>query len=409
MNISLDRWTAARSLLVASLAGCVLGTSACAEDAVAAHSSPNTSKPAAESAVELQRYADAIRDVGVTGVQARLVTADGTSTVVTSGVADVATQTPVPGDGYFRMASATKMFTATVILQLVGEGRLALDDSVEKWLPGLVRGNGYDGTSSTVRQLLNHTSGVVYAPVFPLDSPADYQQHANSVPPGPEQQVAESITHAPNFTPGTSWSYSNTGYLLLGMIIEKVTGRPWYEEAERRIIEPLHLTGTSYPGDTSTVPNPHATGYTQWSTGGLVDTTDGRVGEFAGAAGALITTTADLNTFLRALLSGELLPPEQLAELKQTVDTDAEIRSIFPGGRDGLGVFSVELSCGGRYWMHGGDITGYKTRDGVSDDGKTSVVVSMSTLLQDTEDHQYAQERAAGALVDHALCRNRTN
>ncbi|WP_114755929.1 serine hydrolase domain-containing protein [Nocardia pseudobrasiliensis] len=139
--------------------------------------------------------------------------------------------------------------------------------------------------------------------------------------------------------PGTGWRYSNTGYLLAGMIIEKVTGTPWYEEVDRRILTPLGLVHTSYPGSAVTIPAPHATGYTQWPTGGLVDTTENRLGVFAAVAGALITTTADLNTFLRALLGGKLLQPEQLAEMRKTVDTDAEVGSIFPGARYGPGPF----------------------------------------------------------------------
>ncbi|MFR9749544.1 serine hydrolase domain-containing protein [Nocardia sp. 004] len=408
MNPLPNPWTTARSLLAAAVAGSVLTTAACTTEDMA-EAMPSATKSAPGDAAELQRDADAIRDVGVTGVQVRLVAADGGSTVVTSGVADIVSKSQVPADGHFRMASATKTFTATVVLQLVGEGRLALDDTVDKWLPGLLRDNGNDSSKITVRQLLNHTSGVVYVPRIQLSSPTDYQQYANSAPPSPEQQVADAAGRNPNFAPGTGWSYSNTGYLLLGMIIDKVTGHQWYEEVNSRIIEPLDLEDTSYPATAITVPIPHATGYTQWSTGRLVDTTESRIGELAGAAGGLITTTADLNTFFLALFGGKLLRPEQLAEMKRTVDTDPVIRSIFPGARYGLGVFSVELSCGGRYWMHGGDITGYKTRDGVTDDGTHSVVVSMSTLLQDTEDHQLAQEKAAATLIDHALCRTRKN
>ncbi|WP_460718113.1 serine hydrolase domain-containing protein [Nocardia heshunensis] len=390
----------------AMLVAAALLTTACQPDRPTVAAPSATTPPATPAEpTTLQRDADAIRDVGITGVQARLVAADGGNTVVTSGVADIASRSPVSGDGYFRTASATKTFTATVLLQLVGEGKLTLDDTIEKWLPGVVRGNGNDGTKITVRELLNHTSGLEYPNPYQLASPEDYHRYALEVPPPPEKVVATAVESPPTFAPGTGWRYSNTGYLLAGMIIEKVTGTPWYEEVGSRIITPLGLKHTSYPGDAVTLPTPHATGYTRWPTGGLVDTTDNRISGFAAAAGALITTTADLNTFFRALVGGKLLQPGQLAEMKKTVDTDAEVRSIFPGARYGLGLFSVELSCGGRYWMHGGDIPGYKTRDGVTDDGTRSVVVSMSTLLQDSEDHQIGQEKAAMTLIDHALCR----
>ncbi|RJO70645.1 class A beta-lactamase-related serine hydrolase [Nocardia panacis] len=400
--------TVARPLLAAVLAGSLVAAAACTDqDATTSAPSAARSEPTDRiDTTELQRDADAIRDVGVTGVQARLVRADGGNAVVTSGVADLAGKSPVPGDGYFRMASATKTFTATVVLQLVGDGKLALQDTVEKWLPGAIRGNGNDGTRITVRHLLNHTSGLADALNMGsrLPTPDAYRQHANDVET-PGELVAAAVRNEPDFVPGAGWNYNNTGYLLLGMIIGKVTGKQWYEEVASRIIEPLALKGTSYPGGATTIPDPHAKAYVQWPTGGLIDTTENRLAELVGPAGALTTTTADLNTFFRALLGGKLLRPEQLAEMKRTVDTAEEIRAVWPGARYGLGLFSVELSCGGRYWMHGGDNAGYKTRDGVTDDGARSVVVSMSTMFQDGTQRPTDQENAALALVDHALCR----
>ena len=400
--------TVTRPLLAATLAGSLLTAVACTgPDATEATQSAARPEPATHiDTTELQRDADAIRDVGVTGVQVRLANGDGGNAVVTSGVADLADKSPVPGDGYFRMASATKTFTATVVLQLVGEGTLTLDDTVEKWLPGTIRGNGNDGAKITVRQLLNHTSGLADALHMGsrLPTPDAYRQHADDVE-APEELVAAAVRGEPDFAPGTSWNYNNTGYLLLGMIIGKATGKPWYEEVESRIIKPLDLKGTSYPGGATTIPDPHATAYVQWPTGGLVDTTENRLAELVGPAGSLTTTTADLNTFFRALLGGKLLRAEQLTEMKRTVDTADAIRAVWPGARYGLGLFSVELSCGGRYWMHGGDNAGYKTRDGVTDDGTRSVVVSMSTMFQDDTQRPADQEKAALTLVDHALCR----
>ncbi|MEV0665978.1 serine hydrolase domain-containing protein [Actinomadura luteofluorescens] len=120
---------------------------------------PAVARPAG-SVEWLRRDAEAIRALGVSGVQARVVGADGRQSVAVSGTAELGTGRPVPSGGYFRMASTSKTLVAVVVLQLEAEGRLSLDDSVDRWLPGVVRGNGNDGGRITVRQLLQHTSGI---------------------------------------------------------------------------------------------------------------------------------------------------------------------------------------------------------------------------------------------------------
>lgn len=117
-------------------------------------------RPAGTSQVkQLREDTEAIHALGVSGVQARVIAPDGRQAVATSGTADLDTGRPVPSDGYFRMASTAKTLVATVVLQLVAEGDLSLEDTVDHWLPGVVRGNGNDGRSITVRHLLQHTSG----------------------------------------------------------------------------------------------------------------------------------------------------------------------------------------------------------------------------------------------------------
>ncbi|WP_207400897.1 serine hydrolase domain-containing protein [Actinomadura roseirufa] len=350
----------------------------------------------------LQLDADALRDVGVTGVQARVVDDKGREQVVTSGVADVRTGRPVPANGHFRTASVTKAFVATTVLQLVGEGRLSLDDPVERLLPGVVAGNGNDGRKITVRHLLQHTSGL-HDDLPGFSSPEDFYQHRYDTYPV-EELVARTMRHRPDFAPGKGWAYSNTGYLLLGMIVERITGRPWHTEVGARVLRPLRLGQTSWPGLSPRLPRPYAKGYQRFETGPLIDVTENRDASYAGAAGGLITTTRDLNRFLRALAAGRLLRPAQMRELRRTVPVPGVRGQVWPGARDGLGLFSRPLSCGGLYWFHTGDILGYKTRNGVTADGRRSVVVSMSTVLEDSAEHMIQQENAASALVDHALC-----
>ncbi|MFI7000595.1 serine hydrolase domain-containing protein [Nocardia sp. NPDC050175] len=351
----------------------------------------------------LQRDVEAITAIGVTGVQARVVDGGG-DRVAVAGKSDIAAAEPVSPNGFFRIGSVTKSLVATVVLMLVGEGRLTLDDTVQQWLPDMVRDNGNDGNKITVRQLLQHASGI--RDTLPdFDTPENYYRFRYQVRT-PEQTVAAAMRNAPDFAPGSGWSYANAGYVLLGMIIDKVSERPWYEEVRSRILEPLGLRDTRWPGDSPTLPAPHAKAYQQYELDGpLTDVTE--VVD-ADASGGLLSTTADIGTFYRSLLGGKLLRPEQLALMRTTVPVEGVVGQIWPGIRDGLGLFSVPLSCGGTYWMHNGGQEGYITDTGVTEDGRRSVVVSMSTALAVGDDFMrskgFEQERAATALVDHALC-----
>jgi D-alanyl-D-alanine carboxypeptidase len=343
-----------------------------------------------------------IRSVGLTGVQARVTTPYG-NRVATSGVADRVSGRPVPPDGWFRIGSTTKAFVATVLLQLAGEGRLRLTDPVERWLPGLATGGA---RRMTIREVMQHSAGV-YDGDFPsISTAADYYQHRYDIR-YPERLVVAAMRHKPDFPPGTAWSYSNTGYLLLGMVIQQVTGRRWYEEVDGRIIRPLGLRHTLWPGSSPHIPLPHADGYERFTAGGpLVDVTELID---ADASGGLLSTTADLDRFVRALFGGRLLNRPELAEMLKTVPVDAGTEQIWPGARYGLGLFSRPLSCGGRYWTPSGDQEGYKTRVGVSADGRRSVVISMSTRLSDSLTNALRQEGAANTLIDHAICDVREN
>ncbi|MFG2823796.1 serine hydrolase domain-containing protein [Kitasatospora sp. NPDC048365] len=354
------------------------------------------------SGIRLQRDADALTALGVTGVQARLTTADGRESTATSGVADLTDRHPVAADGYFRIASVTKTFTATVVLQLVGDGALRLDDPVERWLPGVVAGNGNDGREITVRQLLQHTGGL-HDDYPDYTSEEDFQQRRYEGR-APEQTVAAAMTHRPDFRPGEQWRYNNTGYVLLGMIVERVTGHPWYEEVRDRIVRPLGLDHTFRPGSTPTLPRPHASTYQRFAAGAApVDVTE-QVGPGTNAEAGLVSTTADLNRFFGALLGGRLLPPAQLAEMRRTVPIGKEFRKLMPGARDGLGLFSRPLSCGGLQWGHEGGDSGWVTATGTTADGRRTVTVSMSGVLADSAEEVLRVERAASRLVDHALC-----
>jgi D-alanyl-D-alanine carboxypeptidase len=342
-----------------------------------------------------------LHELGITGVQG-LTRADGVTRQARAGVGDLKRGTPVPVNGYFRMGSNTKTFVAVVVLQLVGERKLSLDDTVDRWLPGLVSGNGNDGRAITVRQLLQHTSGIFnYTADMPaLGSEEEFLAHRYDHY-DPEDLVAIAMKHEPVFAPGTRWDYSNTNYILAGMIIEEATGRPWDAEVRDRILRPLGLRDTSSPGDRPTLPKPHARAYQQWEPGGhLTDVTDWNVSA-GGAAGNLVTTPTDLARFWQALQQGRLLKPRQMAQMRQTVLAET-FQDYIPGARYGLGIMFIPNDCGG-YWSHGGDVPGMSTKNGASADGRRVAILSLSAQLAD-EDTAMAVERRSLKLMDDVIC-----
>ncbi|MDA2275579.1 serine hydrolase, partial [Bacillus cereus] len=205
--------------------------------------------------------------------------------------ADLRTKKPMKTDFRFRIGSVTKTFTATVVLQLVGENRLKLDDYIEDWLPGVIQGNGYDGNKITIRQILNHTSGIAE---YSRSKDADFTDTKKSYTA--EDLVKMGISLPPDFAPGKGWSYSNTGYVLLGILIEKVTGNSYAEEIENRIIEPLKLSNTFLPGNSSVIPGTnHARGYVQPDGASELKDVTYYNPSAGSSAGDMISTADDLN------------------------------------------------------------------------------------------------------------------
>jgi len=283
-----------------------------------------------------------------------------------SGVAELGGSRPVPTDGRFRVGSITKTFVSTVVLQLVGEGKVGLDDPVSRHLPGLLP----DGDRITVRMVLQHTSGLYnYTSALPLD-PAGFEtirfKHWE-----PRELVAISTAKPLDFPPGTSWNYSNTNFVVAGLLVERITGKPYGAAVEQRVLRPLGLRSTVVPGDRTGIPGPHARGYHSVA-GEPVDVT--RLNpSVAWAAGEIISTTADLDRFVDALLDGRLLAPAQQAELTRTLP--------FSQGY-GLGFQATELACGVTVYGHGGGIPGYSSILGSTKDTRTRLEGSFTAAPQ---------------------------
>ncbi|MFF2012282.1 serine hydrolase domain-containing protein [Streptomyces sp. NPDC058195] len=387
-----------RTSLAATAAALVAGAAAPAN----ATAGPTPSGPRGR----LQRDVDALHAVGATGVLAEVQSAAGRS-VARAGAADLRTpDEPVPWGSSYRIGSDTKTFTAVLALQLVGEGRLRLTDPVERWLPGVVRGNGNDGRRITVADLLRQTSGLNdYLAVSPdaadAFTPDGYRQ-SRFRPSSPGDQLAAALSKPPQWLPGAGkprWGYSNTNYLVAGLVIEAVTSCPWAQEVHDRIVEPLGLRRTFTPGTSPYLPPPTATAYTWFP--GQDRPTDTTLASGGGADGAVISTTHEHGVFLRALMGGRLLRPAQLAAMKETVA--AEGWSPAPGVRYGLGIaWRPVRGVRGGIWFHGGTHLGVVSESGVTADGSRAVTSATFTVRMG-DPAQDAQDLAALRLVNRAL------
>ncbi|MCX4758405.1 serine hydrolase domain-containing protein [Kitasatospora purpeofusca] len=339
-----------------------------------------------------QRLDALVKDNGVPAALASVKGRDGRNRTYTAGVGDLATGARVPVDGQIRAGSNTKAFVAVVVLQLVAEGKVGLDASVDTYLPGLLRGDGFDGRNITVRQLLQHTSGLpdyMDAPALADFTTIQYRWFE------PRELLDGALAQKARFAAGTGWEYSNTNYLVAGLLIQKVTGRPYGEELTKRVIERIGLRHTYVPaaGETA-LRETHPHGYLRTAPDApLVDYT-AMDSSMAWAAGAVVSTNTDLNAFYGALLGGRLLPAAQLAQMRTTVPAEF----LGEGVRYGLGIQSRPLTCGGLVWGHGGTSPGFRTRGGVTEDGRAANITV--TVIPDA-----ATGKRLTDAVDVALCR----
>jgi D-alanyl-D-alanine carboxypeptidase len=329
------------------------GCSASAPAAHAAHAQTAATRPAGQPPAGLQQAAEQMVADGAPGVIILSRSGRQVSDVM-AGLADKATGQPMQPQDKVHIASITKTFVAAVVLQLAAEGRLSLDDSVQKWLPGVISGHGYNPAKITIRQLLQQNSGLrdyTSAPGFLTP-----QNFAQPQAQQPQQLVDTALKLGP---PVHGWLYSNTNYILLGMLIQKVTGHSPITEISRRILVPLGLGDTSFPLTSKQIPAPYAHGYY-----GPMDVTNLVNPSVAWTSGAMISTVGDVARFYRALLTGELLT---------TIPVD-DTGELFPE-HYGLGIYSVQLSCGTAWGHDGGWPGGFKTIAYTSLDGSRQAVM----------------------------------
>jgi D-alanyl-D-alanine carboxypeptidase len=366
---------------------------ACLATALLAASAPARPTPATNArTAALQKDVDELVASGVPG--AILLVRHGDRTVrLTGGLGDVAGKTPMSARDHYKIASLTKTYTATVVLQLVAEGKVRLTDSVEEWLPGLVP----SGDKITIRQLLNHLSGI-----------PDYESDPRYLKPylsgnlgfywAPRKLVKLAVSHAPLFPPGVTkhTSYSNTNYVLLGLVVEAATGHSIGAELRSRIFGPLHLDETTYqtkPG----LPRPYAHGYLVVGKPPATDVT-GLSPSLSPASGAIVSTADDVVDFYRALLSGGLLRPDLLRAMKTTISEGTHVD--IPGQRYGLGLERFPTSCGSALG-HNGVVPGYMSFAFSSGDGGRQALLMVNL---DAGSFPKAAGPQFFRLIDKAYC-----
>jgi len=339
-------------------------------------------------------------DGGYPAALAAVTKADGSTVGVAVGKGNLETGEAPPLDGEVRIGSSTKTFTAVVIMQLVQEGKISLDEPVETYLPGLLKGEGIDASKITVRQLLQHTSGLPeYTDQTGHEDPVANRNNYYS----PRDLLDFALKKPADFAPGSQWKYSNTNYVILSLLAERVTHRPLAEQIAKRIIEPLGLAHTYYPNPgEEDIRGTHPHGYHRSSQGELEDITRKDPSE-AGGAGAIISTPSELNKFFQAVLDGTLLSQDSITEMKKTVDAGQSETGV---DHYGLGIISTSLSCGGTAWGHAGSIPGYTTFNGVGPDGTavTVTVTALATAIADDPSSAIEKYQLGLQAVDSTLC-----
>ncbi|MFE2265829.1 serine hydrolase domain-containing protein [Streptomyces griseosporeus] len=303
---------------------------------------------------------DVRRQAGIPGAVVGLWLPGQGRYVRASGVADTATGAPMRADSYVRIGSETKTFTVTALLQLVDQGRVGLDDPVSRYVRGVP-----DGDRITLRQLAGMRSGL-----FPYTSDPDFVRDVLSDPQRkftPWELLAYGFRHPNTFAPGQQWQYSNSNLIVLGLVIEKVTGQRLADVIHRRVLRPARLHHTLFP-EGAEFPQPHPHGYTdQTLSGAVADATDWDP-SWAWAAGAMISDLHDLHSWARTVATGTLLSPRTQAQRLRLLPTGV------PGLRYGLGIFET-----GGWIGHNGSIPGYETVTVYLPARKATLVVMINT------------------------------
>ena len=400
----------AGTLAMAAVAGVATACSSASTTHSAAASAVGATATEKSDAAALTSLAQQLVDDGAPGVIVRVDDGSGPTIQIARQAAwTVQDHVLTPADR-FHMGSNTKTMVAALVLQLVAAHTLSLDDSVQKWLPGMIP----NGSAITIRMLLDHTSGLFND----VDDPGVLKAFTGQDTRiwTPTELLAAAVSHPPLFAPGAEYSYSNTGYVALSLILQKATGQSLATLVEDRIARPLGLTDTyvaaGAPGTADTkladgyepdaallaplVPagTPAGTSFAGPARGDYVNTTEINYSTEWGA-GDVVSSAADWARFLSAMVSGRLFPSAQVKEMETTV-------SEGPGTEEryGLGLESLVTPCG-TVWGNEGQVPGYNSVDYTDGTGTRTVVVLATTIFGLLEPRTAAANQA---LINGAVC-----
>nr|WSX54748.1 beta-lactamase family protein [Streptomyces sp. NBC_00974] len=363
-----------RRACVAAAAASVLLAPAAAGSAYGATTPPPSipSAPSPDTGSDFPRLTPAVaarldaavrqvmRETRVPGVTVGLWAPGKGSYVKSFGVADKATGAPMEPGLNMRIGSETKTFTVTALLQLVDQGKIGLDDPIGTYVTGVPNGDRI-----TLRELAGMRSGL-----FNYSEDEDFNKRLDTGaerPFTPQELLDYSFKHPVRFAPGEKFEYSNTNLILIGLLIEKVTGRPLHDVIQRDVLEPAGLHHTVFPTGAE-FPEPHAHGYTEQSASGrIVDSTDWNP-SWGWAAGAIISDLQDLRSWSRTLATGALLTPATQAQRLKTSPIG------IPGAGYGLGIFDVQGWIG-----HNGSLPGYESLAVYLPEARAVLVVLLNT------------------------------
>ncbi|WP_327285988.1 serine hydrolase domain-containing protein [Streptomyces sp. NBC_01205] len=391
----LDRRLTLSAALLAVVAGVVPATAAHAAASPFAGPAARTAAPAPAPAPaptpDLEAVTQALKNTTAAGAPGAMVRITGSGAPLTSavGVQDRTTGAAMDLNGRFRIGSVTKTFSSVVLLQLVNEGKLSLDAPVNQYLPGLLPDDRI-----TVRHLLTHRSGLADYTNAMFDKTVPGFEAVRNKVFTYQELVALSLREPRTTEPGVSYNYSNTNFVVVGMLIEKATGHGVAKEYDTRIIKPLKLKNTSYVHPSTKIKGAHLHGYLtpDEAEAPLVDSTEQTV-SWAQSAGAMISSAADLNTFMSALLGGKLLAPAMLDAMLNVTPTDTTNTRFY-----GLGLRRYDLSCGTSVYGHTGTVQGFYTYAFATRDGKRSLAAVANTS------NRGAANTALGGTLEGAFC-----
>nr|WP_095875609.1 serine hydrolase domain-containing protein [Streptomyces sp. TLI_235] len=303
---------------------------------------------------------DVRRQAGIPGVVVGLWMPGRGSYVRATGVADTATRRPMAADSFVRIGSETKTFTVTALLELVDDGLVRLDDPISAYVRGVPNGDRI-----TLRHLAEMRSGL-----FPYTSDPDFIHDLLSEPErafNPWEVLSYGYRHPNTFAPGEEFQYSNSNLVLLGLVVEKVSGQPLPDFLRRRVLRPAHLRHTLFPTGAE-FPEPHPRGYTDQTLSGTTEDATDWNPSWAWAAGAMISDLQDLRHWAEVVATGGLLSPETQAQRLRTLSTG------FPGTGYGLGIFETNGWIG-----HNGSLPGYETVTVYLPSQKATLVIVINT------------------------------